>query len=753
MVYVGALTALLDIDVEVLKSAVADQLKGKEKLVAANMEAVALGREYAAEHFDCPLPIRVRHAQGAKGKILVSGNDAAGLGAVYAGATVCAWYPITPSTSLAEAFERYAKRLRVTKDGRQLYGIVQAEDELAAIGVAIGGGWNGARAFTATSGPGISLMSEFLGLAYFAEVPVVLFNIQRGGPSTGMPTRTQQSDILSCAYASHGDTKHVLLFPANPTECFSLGAQAFDLAERLQTPVIVMSDLDIGMNDWVTRAVRLGRRARARPRQGAERRDELENFKELKGTDWGRYQDIDGDAIPYRTLPGTHPTKGAFFTRGTSHDENARYTEDGRIHARVLDRIRRKFDTAADAGAEARDHDPRQERQDRPHLFRRDHAGRARGARRARARRREGQCAAASRPFPFTRDVAAFCAMHERVFVVEQNRDAQMRSLLMTEANVPGDQADPGPQLRRHAADGRLRARRGAEARCSPRQGRGRIRTNNELHRQTLRPPSGPAEEHARPDAARLRRHHVDAVRGLRPRLDHGGADRSLLRDGPARAPHRQGVRASAARRRRRPISSPAATASTRCTGACRRSPPAPPSPTAISSTSASPATATRPRSGSASSATPCAGGVNMTYIVMNNGCYGLTKGQFSATNDKTSPSKKGEANPFDAIDLCQMAIQLGAGFVARSFSGDKTQLIPLIKAAISYNGFAFLDVISPCVTFNNHPTSTKSYDYVRAHNMAVGEQARLRRAEGGDHRRLRRGHLGRASRCTTARA
>ena len=231
MVYVGALSALLEMDVKVIEGVVADQLKGKEKLVSANMEALELGREYARANFPCPLPIRVRHAEGAKGKIMVTGNEAGGLAAVYAGATVCAWYPITPSTSLAEGFEKHARRLRVGKDGRKLYGIVQAEDELAAIGVAIGGAWNGARSFTATSGPGISLMSEFLGLAYFAEIPIVLFNIQRGGPSTGMPTRTGQPDILSCAYASHGDTKHVLLFPANPTECFSMGVEAFDLAK------------------------------------------------------------------------------------------------------------------------------------------------------------------------------------------------------------------------------------------------------------------------------------------------------------------------------------------------------------------------------------------------------------------------------------------------------------------------------------------------------------------------------------------
>ena len=441
MVYVGALMALLEIDVEVLKGAVGDQLKGKEKLIAANMEAVELGRAYAAQHFDCPLPIKVRHAERAKGKIMVTGNDAGGLGAIYAGATVCAWYPITPSTSLAESFEKYAKRMRVTKDGRRLYGIVQAEDELAAIGVAIGGGWNGARSFTATSGPGISLMSEFLGLAYFAEVPVVLFNIQRGGPSTGMPTRTQQSDILSCAYASHGDTKHVLLFPANPTECFSMGAQAFDLAERLQTPVMVMSDLDIGMNDWVTDPF-VWDDAHVHDRGKVLDAETLDKFREIKGKDWGRYLDADGDAIPYRTLPGTHPTKGAFFTRGTSHDEYARYTEDGVIHARIIDRIRRKFDTAATLVP-------------KPEITTRDKNGKSGliyfGATTPAViealdlLEREGVKVNALRikAFPFGKEVIEFCDAHEHVFVVEQNRDAQMRSLLMTEANVPGPKLIP----------------------------------------------------------------------------------------------------------------------------------------------------------------------------------------------------------------------------------------------------------------------------------------------------------------------
>ncbi len=436
MVYVGALTALLDMDMEIVKGVISDQLKGKAELVNANLDAVNLGRDYAFANFACPLPIKVRHAKGNDGKIMMTGNDAAGLAAVYGGATVCAWYPITPSTSLAEAYESYAKRLRI-KDGKKQYGIVQVEDELAAIGVAIGGAWNGARSFTATSGPGISLMSEFLGLAYFAEIPVVLYNIQRGGPSTGMPTRTGQPDIISCAYASHGDTKHVLLFPCDPTECFTLGAEAFDLAERLQTPVMVMSDLDIGMNDWVTDELKWDD-AKTFDRGKVLTAEELESFKDRKGQPWGRYLDIDGDAIPYRTLPGTHPTMGSFFTRGTSHDEYARYTEDGRIHARVLDRIRRKFDTAAKLVP-------------KPEITNRNKGGKVGiiyfGATRPAVLEgldmleKDGikLNALRLRAFPFTEEVKAFCAAHDKIFVIEQNRDAQMRSLLMTEANVPGD--------------------------------------------------------------------------------------------------------------------------------------------------------------------------------------------------------------------------------------------------------------------------------------------------------------------------
>ncbi|MGI9524222.1 MAG: 2-oxoacid:acceptor oxidoreductase subunit alpha [Hyphomicrobiaceae bacterium] len=436
MVYVGALTALLDIDIAVLETVVGDQLRGKEKLVGANLEAIELGRSHAQEHFECPLPIHVRTADKTGGKIMVTGNDAAGLGALFAGATVCAWYPITPSTSLAEAFERYAKRFGVDETGAANHAIVQAEDELAAIGIAIGAGWNGARSFTATSGPGVSLMSEFLGLAYFAEIPVVLFNVQRGGPSTGMPTRTQQSDILSSAYASHGDTKHILLFPADPHECFTMSVQAFDLAERLQTPIIVLSDLDIGMNDWMSDAFTWD--------DGhLHDRGKLVDAKGLDANpNWGRYQDVDGDGICYRTLPGTHPTKGAFFTRGTSHDENARYTEDGIVHARLLERIAKKIDTSAF-------------RLPQPILTIRNEAAEIGllyfGANAAAVD--EGMDLLESdghvvnalrvRAFPFSEVVEAFIARHSHVFVFEQNRDGQLRTLLLSELACPPDKLIP----------------------------------------------------------------------------------------------------------------------------------------------------------------------------------------------------------------------------------------------------------------------------------------------------------------------
>src|SRR5580700_6174863 len=341
IVYVGALAALLDIELSAIEALIGERFKGKERLLDANRRALRLGFDQAKARFDCPIGVRIRRSDAVGDRILVEGNFAAGLGAVYGGATVCAWYPITPSTSLAEAFESNCARYRVDPaTGKKNYAIVQAEDEIAAIGVAVGAGWNGARAFTTTSGPGISLMQEFFGLAYFAEVPVVVFDVQRGGPSTGMPTRSQQSDLLVSAFASHGDTKHVLLIPDGPGEAFEFGASAFDFAERLQTLVFVMLDLDIGMNAHLTAPFRWDD-ARAYDRGKVLSGEELETAQEF-----GRYNDVDGDGVPYRTLPGTHPNRGAYFTRGTSRDRYARYTEEGGPYVDNMERLLRKFDTA-----------------------------------------------------------------------------------------------------------------------------------------------------------------------------------------------------------------------------------------------------------------------------------------------------------------------------------------------------------------------------------------------------------------------
>ncbi|HSC96557.1 MAG TPA: 2-oxoacid:acceptor oxidoreductase subunit alpha, partial [Burkholderiales bacterium] len=341
IIYVGALSALMEIDPTEIEKLFSEQYKGKEALLQSNIKALRLGREYALQHLACPIGLRVKRANNVGSKIFVDGNSAAALGAVYGGATVCAWYPITPSSSLAEAFIRHCKKHRVDPaTGRNRYAIIQAEDELASVGIAIGAGWNGARSFTCTSGPGISLMQEFIGLAYFAEIPVVLIDVQRGGPSTGMPTRTQQSDLLSCAYASHGDTKHVMLFPEDPTECFEFSAQAFDLAERLQTPVFVMTDLDIGMNTRLCDPLQWND-SRAYDRGKVMTHDELE-----AGREFGRYLDVDGDGIPYRTYPGTHPTRGAYFTRGTTKDRYARYSEAGPDYVDNMQRLVRKFETA-----------------------------------------------------------------------------------------------------------------------------------------------------------------------------------------------------------------------------------------------------------------------------------------------------------------------------------------------------------------------------------------------------------------------
>ncbi|NKB31621.1 MAG: 2-oxoacid:acceptor oxidoreductase subunit alpha [Pseudomonadales bacterium] len=433
IVYVGALAAFLNIDFKILTGLVSDQFRGKEKLILPNIHALELGHQYASENFDCPLPLRLKASDKNTNKVLIDGNTAVGLGCVYGGATIASWYPLTPSTSVVDSFGKYCKRLRIDPgSGKNKYSIIQAEDELAAIGIAIGAGWNGARAFTASSGPGVSLMQEFLGLAYFSEVPVVLFNIQRVGPSTGMPTRTQQGDILSCAYASHGDTKQILLFPSTPKECFENAAEAFDIADRLQTPVIVMSDLELGMNEQVCdRLVWDDGRSYDRGKVLSEEQlEEIEKF--------GRYQDVDGDGIPYRTYPGTHPHKGSYFTRGSSHDANAAYTEDGDVYAEVMDRIALKFKTAVKYLPEPEISDMAKNRLGMIFL----------GTTLSAIQEVLGSLAKKGvvldtlriRAFPFHENIKEFIDSHDLVYVIEQNRDAQLKSLLKIECNANEEQ-------------------------------------------------------------------------------------------------------------------------------------------------------------------------------------------------------------------------------------------------------------------------------------------------------------------------
>jgi len=433
IVYVGALIALLDIEFSVVKDLVKDQFAGKEKLITPNVFALELGCQWVKENIPCPLNIQVKRLDKLNGSILIDGNEAAGLGCVYAGATVAAWYPITPSTSLVDGYSKYCERLRIDPgSGKKKFAIVQAEDELSAIGMVIGANWNGARAFTATSGPGLSLMSEFLGLAYYAEVPVVLFDVQRGGPSTGMPTRTQQSDLLAAAYASHGDNKHILLFPANPNESFQMAVAAFDIAERFQTPVIPMLDLELGMNDWTTNKFEWDDSTRY-DRGKVLSADDLDALD-----DWGRYKDVDGDGIGYRTYPGTHPDKGAFLTRGTSHDAYARYSEKGSDYVEGMERLLRKFDFAAEVLPA-----PVIKPSEQNSLYGVIYYGTTDPAMDAALDLLKEQGieldALRVRAFPFSNDVFSFIEHHKRVFVVEQNRDGQMRTLMINEGDI-----DPG---------------------------------------------------------------------------------------------------------------------------------------------------------------------------------------------------------------------------------------------------------------------------------------------------------------------
>ncbi len=431
--YVGLLASILEMDKDIYISLIEEQFKGKEKLIEPNIKALEIGHKYAEENFKDLCGIKVKKSNKTEGLILTSGNDAAGLGCVYGGATVCAWYPITPSTSLAESFEKYSEKFRVEiGTEKNKFAFIQAEDELAAMGMTIGANWNGARGFTATSGPGVSLMSEFIGLAYFAEVPAVLFNVQRGGPSTGMPTRTQQSDILTSAYASHGDTKHIMLIPSNPKECFDFAIEAFDLAERYQTPVIVLLDLDLGMNDWSSKEFEWDD-LREYDRGKVLSKNDLDEVEEF-----GRYLDVDGDGVPYRTYPGTHPQKGAYFTRGTSHDEYARYTEDGVKNAEILSRLTKKFQTASSTVPAP--------------IFNQEESSSSIGviyfgstdcSMQEALDDLEDQNinvdAMRIRSFPFNLEVWEFIEEHDLLFIVEQNRDGQMRTLLMAEGGIIPD--------------------------------------------------------------------------------------------------------------------------------------------------------------------------------------------------------------------------------------------------------------------------------------------------------------------------
>lgn len=433
IVYVGALAAFINIDFNVLTEMVSDQFRGKEKLIAPNIHALELGYQFARENFTCPLPLTLERRDLTSDKILMDGNTAIGLGCVYGGATVASWYPLTPSTSVVDAFDKYCKRLRKDpENGKNKFSVVQAEDELAAIGMAIGAGWNGARAFTASSGPGVSLMQEFLGLAYFSEVPVVLFDIQRVGPSTGMPTRTQQGDLLTCAYASHGDTKQILLFPSTPKECFEFAADSFDIADRLQTPVIVLSDLELGMNEQICDPLNWDdeRQYDRGKILNEQQLDEIEKY--------GRYQDIDGDGIPYRTYPGTHPSKGSYFTRGSSHDANAAYTEDGDIYAEIMDRISLKFKTALNYIPEPEISSLGSNTRGVIYL------GTTTSAIKETLDNLQKKGISLDtmrlRGFPFHESVRDFINEHEIVYVIEQNRDAQLKSLLKIECNASEEQ-------------------------------------------------------------------------------------------------------------------------------------------------------------------------------------------------------------------------------------------------------------------------------------------------------------------------
>jgi 2-oxoglutarate/2-oxoacid ferredoxin oxidoreductase subunit alpha len=424
IVYLGALSALLQMDVTEIEKLLAEQFRGRDKLITANVQALHMGRDWVLANLECPIGLTLRRANAVGDCIFVEGNAAAALGAVYGGATVCAWYPITPSSSLCESLISYMKKYRVDKEtGKATFAIVQAEDEIASLGMVIGASWAGARAMTATAGPGISLMSEFAGLAYYAETPAVIFDVQRVGPSTGLPTRTAQGDLLTTAFLSHGDTKHVMIIPSSVEEAYTMSMQAFDLAEQLQTPVFVMMDLDLGMNNWMSDAFTYPDKPINRGKLLTE-----EVLKRL-GT-FGRYTDVDGDGIPYRTIPGDGMP--AYFARGSGHNAKGQYSERPDDYVDNMDRLSRKFDTARKLVPR-----PIVEKNPKAKIgfiaFGTSHFA----TQESRDQLREETSVETSyfrlRGYPFTDELAAFIDTHDRLYVIEQNRDAQLLQLMKLE--------------------------------------------------------------------------------------------------------------------------------------------------------------------------------------------------------------------------------------------------------------------------------------------------------------------------------
>ena len=676
-------------------------LRGEQS--AGDRDRAALRR---LDHFACPLPTRLEKMDATKDSILIDGKTATALGCVYAGATVAAWYPITPSTSVLDGFTELCARFRTDKEtGERNYCILQAEDELAAIGMVIGASWMGARAFTSTAGPGISLMNELLGLAYYSEIPAVIVDVQRVGPSTGMPTRTQQGDILLCAYASHGDTRHILLFPADPGECFYFAALSFDLAERFQTPVFLLTDLDIGMNDWVT--PRLQWDDAYKPDRGRVlSREDLEKMPKFY-----RYSPEDENAVAARTLPGVH-AKGAFFTRGSGHNKLGGYTEIPDEYQDVMDRLARKHKAA-------REHVPA------PVFAEREGAevgvvtlgGCDRAVREALEQLEEHGIRAdymRVRGFPFSAAVEKFLEEHAVVFVVEQNRDAQLRSLLTLETPVPKDKLRSVLGVRRLPAAGQAGGRRhrrrapAEERRCGV----------SYIKKPVARHPS------LQPNALGLTvRDYEGSMSTLCAGCGHDSITAAIVRalyelDVP---PHKLAKLSG--------IGCSSKTPTYFVSGAHGFNSAHGRMPAIASGAAAANRDLTYIGvSGDGDSLSIGLGqmihamrrNVRMLYVIENNGVYGLTKGQFSASSDIGSKSKKGEANTQPPIDPVMLALNIGATFVARSFSGDKAQLVPILKAALRHDGFALVDVISPCVTFNDHEGSTKSYLHTRKHQLPV---------------------------------